>query len=58
MTQPDQFRGGLLIDAPGLGKSLIILALNVSDAESQEQNVPERAPPSTTLPVVPKTCEH
>ena len=26
LTRPDQFRGGLLIDAPGLGKSLSIIA--------------------------------
>ena len=56
MTLPDQFQGGLLIDAPGLGKSLSILALILSDAESQGPNVPERAPSSTTLLVVPKTC--
>ncbi|KAG8532187.1 uncharacterized protein KY384_003828 [Bacidia gigantensis] len=28
---PDQFRGGLLIDAPGLGKSLSIISLIASD---------------------------
>ena len=57
MTRPNQFRGGLLIDAPGLGKSLSILALISSDAEIEEQNVPGSAPSSTTLLVVPKTCE-
>lgn len=55
MTRPDQFRGGLLIDAPGLGKSLSILALISSDAASQGQSAPETAPSSTTLLVVPKT---
>lgn len=55
MTRPDQFRGGLLIDAPGLGKSLSIIALILSDAENQEQSVQEHAPLLTTLLVVPKT---
>ncbi|KAL9138566.1 MAG: hypothetical protein Q9175_000194 [Cornicularia normoerica] len=55
MTRPDQFQGGLLIDAPGLGKSLSILALISSDAESEGQNVLNLAPSSTTLLVVPKT---
>ena len=57
MTRPDQFQGGLLIDAPGLGKSLSILALISSDAESEGQNVLNLAPSSTTLLVVPKTCK-
>lgn len=56
-TRPDQFRGGLLIDAPGLGKSLSIIALISSDVESEKQSIPERAPSSTTLLIVPKTCE-
>lgn len=58
MTRPNEFRGGLLIDAPGLGKSLSIIALISSDAENHGQSVPEHAPSSTTLLVVPKTCEH
>ena len=57
MTRPDQFRGGLLIDAPGLGKSLSILALLLSDAENKGQSIPEYASSSTTLLVVPKTRE-
>ncbi len=57
-TRPDQFQGGLLIDAPGLGKSLSIIALISSDAENEPQSVLERVPSSTTLLVVPKTCEH
>ena len=57
VTRPDQFRGGLLIDAPGLGKSLSIIALISSDAENEGQSLPERARPLTTLLVVPKTCE-
>ena len=56
-TQPNQFRGGLLIDAPGLGKSLSIIALISSDAESEGQSTRERVPSSTTLLIVPKTCE-
>lgn len=57
MRRPDQFKGGLLIDAPGLGKSLSIIALLSSDAENEGQGVPEQAPSSTTLLIVPKTCE-
>ena len=57
MARPDQFRGGLLVDAPGLGKSLSILALILSDAESEGLNNLECASSSTTLLVVPKTCE-
>lgn len=56
-SRPDQFRGGLLVDAPGLGKSLSILALILSDAESEGQSSSEFASSSTTLLVVPKTCE-
>ena len=57
VRRPDQFRGGLLIDAPGLGKSLGIIALISSDVENEGQSVPEHAHSSTTLLVVPKTCE-
>lgn len=57
MTRPDQFRGGLLIDAPGLGKSLSIIALISSDAEVQGRGAPGTTTSSTTLLVVPKTCE-
>ncbi len=57
MTRPDQFQGGLLIDAPGLGKSLSILALISSDVESEGQSLPGHAPSLTTLLIVPKTCE-
>ena len=56
-TKPDQFQGGLLIDAPGLGKSLSIIALILSDAERENQSVQVDAPLPTTLLVVPKTCE-
>ena len=57
MTRPVQFRGGLLIDAPGLGKSLSIIALILSDAEGQGRSIQETSPLSPTLLVVPKTCE-
>ena len=49
---PRQFKGGLLIDAPGLGKSLSILALIASDVQN-----PEPVKTGTTLLIVPKTCE-
>lgn len=62
---PNQFRGGLLIDAPGLGKSLSIIALLASGFQSQNQiqnqiqsqSSSKIASPSTTLLVVPKTCQ-
>ena len=56
-TKPDQFQGGLLIDAPGLGKSLSIIALILSDAETEGQRGQMDAPSSATLLVVPTTCE-
>ena len=46
---PPPFRGGLLIDAPGLGKSLSILALVAAGRNQGDK--------SATLLVVPKTCE-
>lgn len=60
---PNQFRGGLLIDAPGLGKSLSIIALLASGFQSdsqiqdqiQGQSSLSNASSSTTLLVVPKT---
>lgn len=54
---PKDFRGGLLTDAPGLGKSLSIIALIASTTESQRQIHNERAVLTTTLLVVPKTCK-
>ena len=54
---PDQFRGGLLIDAPGLGKSLSILALIATDFQSQAQSLPRKVSSFTTLLIVPKTCK-
>ena len=52
---PQQFRGGLLIDAPGLGKSLSIISLIASDCHSEAQGDCKGASQSTTLLVVPKT---
>lgn len=52
---PDQFRGGLLTDAPGLGKSLCILALVASGAEKQHEASQKVKRSSNTLIVVPKT---
>lgn len=54
---PQQFRGGLLIDAPGLGKSLSIIALIASDFDSKTQGDRREASFSTTLLIVPKTCK-
>ena len=56
LKPPAEFRGGLLIDAPGLGKSLSILALIAADAESRGQSIPRTAS-FVTLIVVPKTCK-
>ena len=59
---PREFRGGLLIDAPGLGKSLSILALIASEVQSEEcTTVGTVGQPITgansgaTLVIVPKT---
>lgn len=46
---PPPFRGGLLIDAPGLGKSLSVIALIAAGLAKN--------PDLTTLLVVPKTCK-
>ena len=55
MKRPDEFRGGLLIDAPGLGKSLSIIALISSDVENEGQDLQAQQSLSTTLLIVPKT---
>ena len=52
---PQQLRGGLLIDAPGLGKSLSIIALIASDSERKAQGLCNEASLFTTLLIVPKT---
>ena len=51
---PHTFQGGLLIDAPGLGKSLSILALVASDDEQRTQHAPSQG---ATLVIVPKSCK-
>ena len=54
---PKDFRGGLLIDAPGLGKSLSIISLILAaKADSGRQGPADAALPATLL-VVPKTCK-
>jgi len=55
MRPPEQFRGGLLIDAPGLGKSLSIIALIAADLEDQKR-YEQSENRCQTLLVVPKTC--
>lgn len=52
---PEQFRGGLLIDAPGLGKSLSIIALIAADLEDKKR-YEQSGKRCQTLLVVPKTC--
>ena len=54
---PRDFRGGLLIDAPGLGKSLSIIALLAAEHQSMKHSSHQRSGTQTTLLVVPKTCE-
>lgn len=56
ISPPKAFRGGLLTDAPGLGKSLSIIALIASTKESQGQLQNKKTFLTTTLLVVPKTC--
>lgn len=55
MRPPEQFRGGLLIDAPGLGKSLSIIALIAADLE-EKKRYEQSDKRFQTLLVVPKTC--
>lgn len=57
LKPPKEFRGGLLIDAPGLGKSLSIIALIASTTESQQRMQSGTVSSTTTLLVVPKTCK-
>ncbi|KAL6712951.1 hypothetical protein ACLMJK_009506 [Lecanora helva] len=54
LKTPRPFRGGLLIDAPGLGKSLSILALVASDAIGQDAKG-EDSSTKASLIIVPKT---
>ena len=57
IKRPDEFRGGLLTDAPGLGKSLSIIALIAFAREKKGTVFNDKASLHTTLLVVPKTCE-
>ena len=54
---PRPFRGGLLIDAPGLGKSLSVLALVALDFERRGQYSSEKVSTCATLVIVPKSCK-
>ena len=54
--EPPSFKGGLLTDAPGLGKSLSVLSLIGTDIQIAEST--EAAPTANnTLLVVPKSCK-
>jgi SWI/SNF-related matrix-associated actin-dependent regulator of chromatin subfamily A3 len=57
LTPPRDFRGGLLIDAPGLGKSLSIISLILSAKEDRRPDADGEVSLPTTLLVVPKTCK-
>ena len=52
---PPPFHGGLLIDAPGLGKSLSIIALIAAHRRSRSDIGHVKGANSTTLLIVPKT---
>jgi hypothetical protein len=52
---PPEFRGGLLTDAPGLGKTLSIIALIARGKEDRLACPSSSSSTSTTLLVVPKT---
>ncbi|MCJ1252016.1 hypothetical protein MMC30_009254 [Trapelia coarctata] len=52
---PEDFRGGLLIDAPGLGKSLSIISLILSTKANSGWKGPADAPLAATLLIAPKT---
>ena len=54
---PKQFRGGLLTDAPGLGKSLSIIALIALTVENRGNIQHDESSSNTTLLIVPKTCK-
>ena len=52
--RPEEFRGGLLTDAPGLGKTLCILALIAHSRQNIDSEKDRRGSPVTLL-VVPKS---
>jgi hypothetical protein len=54
---PPLFKGGLLTDAPGLGKSLAVISMLASakaEGCSSDCTIPSL---NTTLLIVPKTCK-
>ena len=57
LNPPPEFRGGLLIDAPGLGKTLSIISLILSTRGCQLSLGDGEPSAPTTLLVVPKSCE-
>ena len=54
---PPEFRGGLLTDAPGLGKTLSVIALIAFNKWEQAQSNDRPPSGSVTLLVVPKSCK-
>lgn len=54
---PPDFRGGLLVDAPGLGKTLSMISLLALSNHGSEEVINAGMHRSPTLLVVPKTCE-
>ncbi|KAL8824558.1 MAG: hypothetical protein Q9191_004973 [Dirinaria sp. TL-2023a] len=57
LRSPAEFRGGLLIDAPGLGKSLSIIALIATDMQEPGEPNEKLDTATKTLLIVPKSCK-
>ena len=57
LKRPKEFRGGLLTDNPGLGKSLCMIALIANSKDIQQPTSIPGGFCNATLLVVPKTCE-
>lgn len=57
LKKPKEFRGGLLTDNPGLGKSLCMIALIANSKDIQQPTATSGSFCAATLLVVPKTCE-
>lgn len=59
-AQPPEFRGGLLADSMGLGKSLSMLSLITANQCGDTEDIPTNpntVAVKTTLLVVPFTCK-